>query len=85
VTGAESRTKLNRDSNERTPMNHPWLVARHADEEIAAGWPLDNLVRLLNEKQPGKTVVIWRDGQIVAVRRPDGDVVRLHGDRTPAA
>jgi hypothetical protein len=66
-------------------VTHPWYIGRHADEEIAAGFPLDNLVRLLNERHPGKTIVIWRDGQIVAVRRPDGGVIRLHSDQTPAA
>ncbi len=58
-----------------TPVALCWLVCVDADsgDQVAAGWPLANVLRMLELRHPEKTVSIWADdGRLVAVRRRDG-------------
>jgi hypothetical protein len=57
------------------PMDMPWLIAKYPDtgEGIAAGFPLEQLLALLERKHNGKTLLITNEaGLVVCIRRHDG-------------
>ncbi len=63
----------------------PWLYAWHDKETVAAGFPLQQLVRLCLEKHKGKQLLIATvAGLVVAVIRADG-AVRSMAVPTPVA